>query len=457
MNLSVTLSLAFFTIFLDCSVEYISLKKLCHYGDQTVPEAIQKKAYGILAPLFSQRPWTAKYSEPKIEYGDWSRFQAIVYAFNLHVFPQELVFKIFNKGLFMMRQYKKFDSQVSFIPFLYNNNIWALQNEYGHLKRHVGYSAYWDGSDWKDFTSSDVVNLSCPVGFNFVTNPLAVLKTQQKDMVVCLFSSGFSFVDLNTMKEIWSSYNHNHFFPNKKGSLIAGYNDYVCFLNSNKDLNFYKILFLMSEENPSYVIKNNQKFNIMKDKNYDFLCCMNSKNLFYRVVKQEYVHLYCICFTETSTEEHVFYTLSEDNYFSHFACNDVYLIAKDNHRNLYIWDLTKNDQPPQVISSNNNIIEGKFWLDSCSNRILTQRGVFKIENVFEGLPKIPVDIIDIKIENTKKINLIIIIQSHIRRMRAEDEFYNKNTFFKKIFKNLMWFLIFVYRKVKECSFFVFYV
>ena len=468
------LLLLYSSFFLNCSIDYISFKELCRYGDPEVPEAIQKKTYTILAPLLSQN-----FFNEDILYINGPMIQAFIYALNLHRLPQDIVSKIFEYNFFNIRQSKYFSlNNKDSIPFLYNNHVYSLDDEYGVLKHYISDSPCFHPCKCE----IKKIQLTCIELFNYHTKPLAVLQTSQKEVVACLFSTGsICMVNLNTMKEIWFrkfDYGTREFCDND-GFLIAGYNDTICFLKRN--ISFYYLIFrnifnLKKIEILPCVDQNDlgeEKFAMMNNQSFDFLRCMNSKHLFYTFREREYVsrgpysyyyfpsiknisnNLYYVSYTERLKKENIFYTLSDDKVFSHFTCNDVCLIATDNLHNLYIWDLKKNiEESPQIISSNQGsaLIKGIFWLDSRSNTILTNDGTFKIENPFKDLPDVSINLIDRKIENEQKIKAITIIQNYIRRMRGENEFHNKNTFFKKIFKNMIWFLIFVYRKIKKLCF-----
>jgi hypothetical protein len=241
----------------NCSVEYISLKALCHYQSPDIPEAIQKKIYGVLAPLFSQ-----------VTDDDSAKLQAAMYLLMLQGYPKDVLSIVFDQSLMFVRQYQSYDANSSFIPVLYEKKAWSLQNEYGLLKRGVGRLERQVGSE---------LDLSIVLGFNYSAMPMAVLKSQGKsgaDLLICCFASGcISIVDPKSFKEIWHRkayqatkddpnsillYGGRHYiqFNDLYGYLIGGYKNVLCFRSFEQKnvFKFYTIDQVMNNEPCMYEI-----------------------------------------------------------------------------------------------------------------------------------------------------------------------------------------------------------
>jgi hypothetical protein len=461
----------------NCSVEYISLKALCRYQDPDVPECIQKKIYGVLAPLFSQKPWNSEYNEPKIDDYSYSQVQAAFYILIPANFPKELQRKIFNKVSFSMRQYKSFRSQASFVPFLYEDRVWALQSERCQIKRHVGYQSYWNGVEWVPFVSSDILALFGFKGFNYRAYPTAVLKMKEKGIIACLFLyGGISIADLKTMKETWNRKwqrdDDSIVYHDDCGVLMTGYNDIICFLDQSKNrFKLYTVFDLMNQKECSYQIQNkidNNKFDMIHTKFLGSLTAMNSNYFFYAFFLKKHVdpgshsyfgcspvnkiltQLYYVAYKDTSNEEKIFYTLEDSElFFKHLTCNDTCLIAKDNKERIYVWNLL---QEPcllsQIIECSESMLPRDFWLDSDSETILTQKGTFKIQNVFADLPTLPSIVVIKPVIKTLPPSVIKPILEE-KTPILESAFPFKYSFFKGLCLRVYWFILSWYWVIKS--------
>lgn len=413
------------------SCEYISLKKICHYNDPSVPEVIQKKTYGIVAPLFSKNlfkswiPWKKSFELPicfnKTSYDFYPadpRIHSLYYVLKLFCenFPSDLFSRVFAEissefdmqPLFSLRQYGNWCLQLKNIPFLNNDQLWFLQSENGYL---------FSQDDIK--TRAISVKLTCYKHFNYQTLPIAILKVpstefNSENLVLCLFLNGcMNLIDLTAKKQLWlRPYYPNQknddmpFFDDKLLNLITGYKNTVCFGDKNF-LNFYTIYNVTHDKPCQYSIQND-KFNMLYQRKYIGLTALNLCFFFYTFsyykptsgFSRELLpritfksgrddlnrSLYYVSYKDQNPQETVLITLDESsNFFVCLSCNDSYLIARDNQNNLYVFDIQKEPflLKKTIRNAPNELKE--FWLDSDSEKLLTEYGIFKIQDSFEGL------------------------------------------------------------------------
>ncbi len=424
------------------SSEYISLKKLCYYDDVAVPQKTQKKIYGILAPLFSQKLSTERYPEEKISY-DNKKLQAVIYVLK-GFFPSEILVKMFGLHLFHIRQNKIFDSRVLGIPFSYNDKIWLLHKEKRLIEQHG------------KCKSSNRLQLSNYTFWNFNTYPQSVLKCDENGLFICLFRFGcISVVNLKTMQEIWSrGYSPNR-IPGKGveivvnddyGDALTGYRSIIAFFKQNeKKFNFYDFADPFNPKKQLYEIYS-EDFKIAHTENCKLMIAMNVKYFFYTFYNKRWIergphshyhyssikdfsnNLYFFYY-KLKKKQKVFYTLKDDNgVFFNLECNDTRLIAQDDKAFLYVWDLT---QEPcilcQIINSNS---VSPFWLDTDSEKIFNYSGIFTIQNIFDDLPKVGFKTARVVIEEH---------QEHLNQ---------SNSFLKKLLLSICWFIQCLYQKIK---------
>jgi hypothetical protein len=439
----------FFAFKIDCCFDYISLKALCHYQSPDVPEAIQKKAYGILAPLCSQKPWKNECKEPKVDNKSYSQIQAAFYILISFNFPKELQYKIFDSVYFEMRQYKSFSSKADFIPFLHGKKIWSLQE--GHL--------LFSGIGWRSESDEYVLRLNESKPYQRGLEASQVVKTNEPNLVMCLFKGfGLMFlVDLKAMKEVWrrkyrledgedGGRKNTLVYDDSYGYLITGYNNIFCFMdNLTGNFKLYSLSDLIDNKLNFCEIENDIQFD-------ELLLALNSKYFFcaaspkknhsgpsYQIAGGQPDKLYYVSYMQDSNKKIILHTLSK-SYFIILRSNDTCLVAKDNKGTIFVWDLTqKSIVLKNVINSDQNMIGHCFWLDSDSDKIVTQDGIYKIENVFADLPTLPSIVVIKPVIKTLPPSVIKpILEEKIPIL--EPAFSLKYGFFKGLCLRIYWFV-----------------
>jgi hypothetical protein len=188
--------------------------------------------------------------------------------------------------------------------------------------------------------------------------------------------------------------------------LVNGYKNIICFSDFSDQtlLKFYTIDQVMHYKQRQYGICQD-KFLMIQNKKYITSSALNLKFFFYtfcyysqkggffvelpdRSSEKLNTHLYYVSYTGDDTQEKTLLTLkSKSNFFVCLSCNDTCLVARDNEDTLYVWNISKEPFVlEKKIQEQFEALE-KFWLDSDSDKILTEWGIVKIQDVFEGLPR----------------------------------------------------------------------
>lgn len=427
MNFYVTLLICFFAISSNCSIQYISFKQFCHYDDPRVPEAIQKKTYGILAPLFSEySPLFSEYYRgqnaivpSQKDFDDRSldtRIQALKYFLlvlgNTYNLEQQLVYHIMDyispriqsDSFKYIREYSShYHNNLFSIPCLNKDEILLLHDGYGIL-------------EFKNEKTK--ILLDAPMGFNCksptailkipVTEKLIQRKLNSDNLVLCLFEFGYiAVVDLTLKRKVFEF----DWKPSLYGRLIGGYKNIICAANK-KALEFHNFDEIFSCKETLYTISDekfrDKKFCKIHDEKYIVSSTLNLNFFFYtfcfyqsgtqyfkaipprssfKIGGDDFRHLYYMSYTDKKNEEKILFALNDiNNFFVWIHCNDTCLIARDNTRRLYVFDITKEPFNLKFTIHDSEECLHKFWLDCDSEKILTEKGTFKIQDFFAGLP-----------------------------------------------------------------------